>query len=314
MNKIKIALLLALFLLSYSISCNTYTSARVGGGFRGGLNSGDRNFESRDDFAHNDDYLHGDDAYSNRTRLYDRPFAGHLNADADHVITPVSANDLESRANAVRNNYAYTGLYNKNFWAAHPEAEWAYASRWGDNWAWGYTGWPALAGFWGMPIDMMPTEYAYGNNITYQNGNVYYGSQPLETTAAYYGQAQNLSQSIPVFSTEINNKNKWKPLGVFSMVQGEQTNTNTMFQLAVNKNGAIKGSYYNPLTGETKAVKGAVDKKNMRASWIVGDDKDVVYDTGLNNLLQAQSQMLVHYGKDKTQQWTLVRLEQPKTT
>jgi hypothetical protein len=38
----------------------------------------------------------------------------------------------------------------------------------------------------------------------------------------------------------------------------------------------------------------------------------VVYETGFGNLTQPETEMLVHFGKDKTQQWTLVRLEPPK--
>ena len=239
---------------------------------------------------------------------------GYDHAEVGHFTNRYNSVEMESRANAVRAGYGYAGVYDRHFWAVHPEAAWAYAGRWGDDWAWGYTGWPMLAGFWGMPIETAPTEYDYGNNITYQNENVYYGSQPVDTTAAYYNQAQTLAQSIPVTDTEASDKDGWKPLGVFSMVQGEQTNTTTMFQIAVNKKGALKGSYYNPLTGETQSLTGAVDKKSMRVSWIVGNDKNVVYDSGLANLLQPQSQLLVHYGKDKTQQWSLVRLEQTKTS
>jgi hypothetical protein len=31
-------------------------------------------------------------------------------------------------------------------------------------------------------------------------------------------------------------------------------------------------------------------------------------------LLHAQSPMLVHYGKDRTEQWNLVRMSQPKAS
>jgi hypothetical protein len=37
-----------------------------------------------------------------------------------------------------------------------------------------------------------------------------------------------------------------------------------------------------------------------------------VYETGLGNLSQPETQVLVHFGKERTQQWTLVRLEPPK--
>ena len=222
-------------------------------------------------------------------------------------VSPAALADVGT---AVRSSYAYPGVFDHNFWTAHRDADWADAALWGDGWAWGYGDWSDIAGWWGMPVNVVPQDYDYGNNITYQGDNVYYGSQPVESASAYYNQAQSLAASGSVTPAQANQKSDWKPLGIFSMVQGSQKNTTDMFQLAVDKKGDIKGTYYNALTQETKAVQGAVDKKNMRASWIVGGNKTIVYDTGFNNLLQPQSSMLVHYGKDKTQQWTLVRLQQ----
>jgi hypothetical protein len=42
--------------------------------------------------------------------------------------------------------------------------------------------------------------------------------------------------------------------------------------------------------------------------------KDVVYDTGLANLMQSQAPILVHFNKAKTQQFSLVRMQQPAQT
>jgi len=35
-------------------------------------------------------------------------------------------------------------------------------------------------------------------------------------------------------------------------------------------------------------------------------------ETGLFNLTQDQTEALVHFGKEKTQQWLMIRLDQPK--
>jgi hypothetical protein len=56
-----------------------------------------------------------------------------------------------------------------------------------------------------------------------------------------------------------------------------------------------------------------VDKKTQRAAWIIGDKKDTVYETGVGNLSQPEAPMLVHFGKDRTQQWLLVHMKQPNT-
>ena len=93
--------------------------------------------------------------------------------------------------------------------------------------------------------------------------------------------------------------------------QGEQVNGNDLFQLAVNKQGVIRGTYYNVLNDTTLPVYGSVDKKTQRAAWTVGDRKDTIYEAGFANLTKPETTMLVHMGKDRTQQWTLTRLEQP---
>ena len=46
-------------------------------------------------------------------------------------------------------------------------------------------------------------------------------------------------------------------------------------QLAVNKDGVIRGNYYNALSDATVPVYGQVDKKTQRAAWTVGDSGDL---------------------------------------
>src|SRR5262249_45346663 len=100
-------------------------------------------------------------------------------------------------------------------------------------------------------------------------------------------------------------------LGVFAMVQGERTDSNDLFQLAVNKAGTIRGNFYNALSDTTVPVYGAVDKKTKRAAWTVGDKKEPIYEAGFVNLTKPETTMMVHFGKNHSQQWTLIRVEQP---
>jgi hypothetical protein len=232
---------------------------------------------------------------------------------AGQRMTSLSPASVASEAQAVRsaygNEYGAGGMFDRGWWGAHPGY---WDRRMDDAWAWEDCGWGNLYGWWGVP-NTQPAEYDYGTNITYQNNNVYYGSQPVESADAYYTQAQTLAASSPAAlpATAQQQKKDWKPLGVFSLVQGSQTNSTTLFQLATNKKGAIKGTYYNELTQETQPIQGAIDKKNMRAAWTVGNNKDVVYDTGVANLLKGESTLLLHIGKGKTEQFVLVRLPQP---
>ena len=60
----------------------------------------------------------------------------------------------------------------------------------------------------------------------------------------------------------------------------------------------------------TSPVQGSVNKRSQRR-WTIGDKKDTVFETGIYNLTKEQTPLLVHFGKDRTQQWLLVRMQQP---
>lgn len=259
----------------------------------------------------------------------------------DARVTPrVSDTSMATQARTVRNSFRNYDAFHNNWWANHPNSWWW--RGWDDRWPWRWGSWNDFAGWWGVPLAVYPSYYDYGDNITYDEGGyVDYGGDPICTSGEYYQQSYDLANSgysdddefyssgpqdaaaAPSGSNQSANGNSnpaskpsnlrnvgdWKPFGVYSLVQGGQSDSSTLFQICSNKKGQIRGNYYNCLTNETEPIVGAVDKKTMRVSWTVGKDKYVVYDTGVANLLKEQSPILVHFGKDRTQQWTLVRLK-----
>ena len=53
-------------------------------------------------------------------------------------------------------------------------------------------------------------------------------------------------------------------------MQGDQTDSSTIVQLAMNKAGAIAGNYYNVPTDTNLPIRGAVDEKTQRVAWTTG--------------------------------------------
>ena len=136
-------------------------------------------------------------------------------------------------------------------------------------------------------------------------------AQPVATQQEYYQQAVDIAgtQSSAAAS---GSAQQWLPLGIFGLIlQGQQT-PQMVFQLAVDKAGAIRGNYYDQVLDTSVPVTGAVDKKDERAAWMVGDNKQLVVETGLYNLTQNSSTALVHSGPDQTQQYVLVRMKKPE--
>jgi hypothetical protein len=152
--------------------------------------------------------------------------------------------------------------------------------------------------------------YDYGNTVVYQNNNVYVNGEDVGSEAQYAQQAQTLAAQGQ--AAKPPEQTKWQPLGVFALVQGDDKSSNNLFQLAIDPDGIIRGNYYDALMDSTVPVYGSVDRKTQRAAWTIGDKKDTVFETGLYNLSKEQTPVLVHFGKDRTQQWLLVRMEQPK--
>src|SRR5512138_1477013 len=104
----------------------------------------------------------------------------------------------------------------------------------------------------------------------------------------------------------------WQPLGVFAMVQGQESSSFHIFQMAINKQGIIRGNYYNALTDSTTPIYGSADKTSQSAAWTVGDKKTPVYEAGIANVAKGETTMVVHFGGGKSQQFTLGRVEKPE--
>lgn len=232
------------------------------------------------------------------------------NINAGHNIHNFSPTYMNNHGTMVRNNFYGGGYWGHGYWGAHgfwgAPGGW-YCPGWGWGMPWMITSWATMAGMLALDATMMPRYYGYGQNVTYNNNQVYYNGQPYASANEYYNQAQNLAQSGN--AGKPRKKDKWEPLGVFSLVQGDQKNSTMLFQIAIDPKGNIAGNYFDMLTEQTQQIKGKLDKKDQRVAWIIGDNKKVVYDTGLGNLMKDQAPILVHFDKDRTEQWLLVRIK-----
>ena len=140
------------------------------------------------------------------------------------------------------------------------------------------------------------------------NGNVSLDGQNLGTETEFSQQAAALAQKGA--AAETADTDEWLPLGVFAMVRNEQQHPQLIVQLAVNKQGILRGNYTDELTEHTQPIQGAVDPKTQRAAWTVGDNKLSVIEAGLSNLSQDEAPVLIHR-RGQTDHWLLVRLNQP---
>ena len=230
--------------------------------------------------------------------------ANRLGRD-DRGMRRYSGEDLRRRGNYVRRGFNGRGFYSRDWYRRYPGA-WV-ARAWARDDIWAAMSWDEMYDYFGYGEGIDPMYYDYGNNVTYQDNSVYVNGQSVGTSDEYYQQAQDLAGTGADAKT--TDDAKWMPLGVFAMTHNDQTKANLILQLAVNKQGISRGNYTATLVSHTVPLSGSVDKKSQRAAWTIGDNKDNVFETGIDNLTKDEVPMLVHLGKDKTEQWVLVRLK-----
>ena len=162
-----------------------------------------------------------------------------------HQTAAVSGS-LTAHGASVRNALQRPGLYGQGWHAANPGA--LAPAGWTAGRAWAAATWPTVGTSlgWGS---VQPIAYNYGTNITYQDNQVYSGDQPVATAGEYYQQAATLAQSAPAPAAQAGD---WLPLGVFALVQKEQSDPHYIMQLAVNKSGTLAGNYSDLISGTNR--------------------------------------------------------------
>jgi hypothetical protein len=194
-----------------------------------------------------------------------------------------------------------------NFWSGYPG--W---SAWRITQPYLRPTWLAASNWMGYSSTTETVTYSYGDNVYYSDDQVYYGKKPVATAEDYADQAETIASSAPDTKPE---SSEWMPLGVFAITQdGQATGVDpTLFmQLAVSKEGIIAGTFKNMATDQVKTLEGMVDKKTQRVAWGVEGQTRPIAETGLSNFTQDTAPMLIHFADGQTQQWLMIRLEEPK--
>jgi hypothetical protein len=73
----------------------------------------------------------------------------------------------------------------------------------------------------------------------------------------------------------------------------------------------ISGGYTSTISADQRPIAGQVDKASQRVAWRIGENKDTIFVTSLANLTQDVSPVALHFGKERTQTWLLVRMPEP---
>lgn len=195
-----------------------------------------------------------------------------------------------------------------DFWSDYPG--WA---AWRINRPYRWATWGALTGWVGYGWSD-PYAYSYGENVYYEDDSVYYGDEVVASAEEYALQAEQIAASAPEVAAD---QGEWMSLGVFALTPDGQASgpDPTLFvQLAISKDGIISGTLHNTATDSTQSIEGMADKASQRCAWNVVGKTRPIMESGIVNLTEDAAPALVHFADGQTQQWLMVRLEEPAAT
>ncbi|MCH9792605.1 MAG: hypothetical protein K0U82_17495 [Planctomycetes bacterium] len=184
-------------------------------------------------------------------------------------------------------------------------------ARWNWNRPYRWATWAGLAAFFPWSTGGSEIYYNYGDNIYYEGDEVYQNGEPIATTEEYAEQAQELATNAP----EPTDDTEWMTLGVFAATaKDSDSGADPAFylQLAVSKDGIIGGTVHMSETDKTSTIEGMVDHKSQRAAWAMTGKSSPIMETGIANLTKDDATALLHFEDGTTQQWNLIRLEEPE--
>lgn len=106
----------------------------------------------------------------------------------------------------------------------------------------------------------------------------------------------------------------WMPLGIYAITEENSTaEPNRYVQLVMSKSGAIGGELHDLSKDTSAPIQGAIDPNSKRVAWKI-EGTDTTMETGLYNLTQAETPILVHEGVANTKQLMMARIEDPNAS
>lgn len=175
--------------------------------------------------------------------------------------------------------------FTPQWYGDHPNA-WQYTHPHADAWAVATT---AGAAAW-LGWDTVPA-YGYGT---------YYSETPSEEVAA---EADALASNG---SQEVDENGEWLNIGTYALAPKGSRDATLMLTLAVDKDGILRGTYFDLISNSAQTIQGAIDKESRRAAWRVGEGQ-VTFQTTLNDLTADTAAVSLQFENGQTALWSLAR-------
>lgn len=222
-----------------------------------------------------------------------------VGAAAKPAADPATA---KSRAESAQSSFqtamqGRTQPFTPAWYSEHPDA-WQYTHPHADLWA--VAGVAGLTNWLGYPAAAASATAATSTTVAAATAT----TTAAGTAAAATATSANSNAATPPSDVE------WMPLGVYATGPKDATQAHVYQQLAVSKQGELKGNYYDSITNTTQPVSGSIDRETRKASWKVGGKGGATFETTLDALMKTPSDVTMKSGGAE-HEWELVQVQKP---
>lgn len=102
----------------------------------------------------------------------------------------------------------------------------------------------------------------------------------------------------------------WMPIGSFAVRPSDAKESHRFVQLSVNRDGEIRGSYFDQVSDSVESVAGYVDKPTLTATWVIGVG-GVSFSSRLAELTKPEGTMTATFADGHTATWHIGPLSRP---
>lgn len=143
-------------------------------------------------------------------------------------------------------------------------------------------------------------------NYTVSDGYIYNDGTQVAPVTVYESEADQIAESVQ----PPEEADQWMPVGVFAIVPQGTSDVDVTVQLAVGKNGAIAGTYFNKDGNVTLPLHGAIDQSKQRVAWKVGEEDPITMETGLDSLTRDKSTVIIYFENGVSETWNMLRVDE----
>lgn len=230
---------------------------------------------------------------------------GDFPASAQNSLASRSGEHQQNAQNAVQDFQAGAQPFTAEWYAAHPNA-WQQTHPHADAWAAaattaGVATWLGWAAYESTDDDAESGDAYYSTN--YYEAPAEDDTDDVEEDVSTDEEASDDTAAEP----EDVAAGDWLALGNYTVLNDGGLPTSRFLQLSVDRQGNLRGTYYDGISNTTQNLRGHVEQSTQQAQWRLDSNPQVVFRTNLADLTEPSGSIQLQYPSGQQETWNITR-------